>query len=50
MLEGNQNKNLEGNQNINCQFKQQPLKGRFSKLSGRGENVIWGDLVFYGRT
>ena len=24
--------------------------GRCSKCSGRGENVIWGDLAFYGGT
>ena len=40
----------------NCQFKQQPLRGGggggggYSVFPGKGKNLIWGDLVFYGVT
>ena len=35
-----------------CQSKEQLLRGggRYSKFLGRGENLVWRDLAFYGET
>ena len=32
------------------QSKQHPLRGRYLKFWGRGENLTWGDLAVYGGT
>ena len=28
--------------------KQHPLRGEIFKIFGKGENLTWGNLVFYG--
>ena len=38
--------NLENTANL----QQQPLRGRYLKFWGRGENLTWGDLAFDGAT
>ena len=31
-----------------CQPKQQPLRGEIFQIFGKGGNLKWGDLAFYG--